>query len=49
MDTEETPEALDIEEMPEVTDTPATPEAPAVLEAPKLELPQVPPLKIPTR
>lgn len=42
-ETRETPEALDTEEIP------ATPEAPAVLEAPKLELPQVPPLKIPTR
>ncbi|NER87330.1 MULTISPECIES: S-layer homology domain-containing protein [Moorena] len=43
MDTEEIPEAMDTEEMP------ATPEAPAVLEAPKLELPQVPPLQVPTR
>ncbi|NEO15269.1 MULTISPECIES: S-layer homology domain-containing protein [unclassified Moorena] len=43
MDTEEIPEAMDTEEMP------ATPEAPAVLEAPKLELPQVPQLKVPTR
>lgn len=48
----ETPEAMDTEKTPEAMDTeeiPATPEAPAVLEAPKLELPQVPPLKVPTR
>ncbi|NEQ86720.1 MAG: hypothetical protein F6K26_43695 [Moorea sp. SIO2I5] len=39
----EAPEAMDTEEIP------ATPEAPPVLEAPKLELPQVPPLQVPTR
>ncbi|NEO94940.1 MAG: S-layer homology domain-containing protein [Moorea sp. SIO3G5] len=51
-ETPEAPEAMDTEEIPEAMDTeeiPATPEAPAVLEAPKLELPQVPPLKVPTR
>ncbi|AOW99944.1 hypothetical protein BJP34_11195 [Moorena producens PAL-8-15-08-1] len=51
-ETPEAPEAMDTEEIPEAMDTeemPATPEAPAVLEAPKLELPQVPQLKVPTR
>ncbi|NEO69855.1 S-layer homology domain-containing protein [Moorena sp. SIO3H5] len=51
-ETPEAPEAIDTKETPEAIETeeiPATPEAPAVLEAPKLELPQVQPLKIPTR